>query len=101
LFYFGTLEEYYVGGLHLRPGNGITDGCFPIIGMYIMLFFTGAKLMTSEIIPGNEHTRGSTLIVYFCVLFTCKTLHENFSAIFCKPADNEAGEKVVLKNVVT
>jgi hypothetical protein len=45
LFYFGTLEEYYVGGLHLGPGNGITDGCFPVIAMFIILSFTGTDVM--------------------------------------------------------
>jgi hypothetical protein len=45
LFYFGTLEEYYVGGLHLLPGNGISDGCFPVIGALILLSFTGADVM--------------------------------------------------------
>jgi len=45
LFYFGTLEEYYVGGLHLRPGNGITDGALPVIAVFVILFFTGADIM--------------------------------------------------------
>ena len=35
-----------------------------------------------------------------CCVFTLKTLVENFSAIFNKPSDSEAGEKVVTKDVL-
>ena len=41
LFYYTTLEEYYVGGLHLQIGNGVTDGSFPVIVGLIVLGFTG------------------------------------------------------------
>jgi ethanolaminephosphotransferase len=74
LFYFGTLEEFYVGGLHLRPGNGITDGSLPVISIFLFLSVTGNEIMQVPLIAGNEHTRGSTLIVYLCVLFTLKHL---------------------------
>lgn len=88
LFYFGTLEEYYVGGLHLRPGNGITDGCFPIFGVYAILSYTGNNVMQTQLIAGNENTRISTLVVYFCFFFSLKALAENFYAILYKSPDN-------------
>jgi len=70
LFYFGTLEEYYVGGLHLRLGNGITDGAIPVIGGMILVSFTGNEVMTIELIAGNEYTRISSLIIYTMVIFS-------------------------------
>ncbi|CDW83660.1 UNKNOWN [Stylonychia lemnae] len=32
-FHFSTLEEYYVGGLFLGVGNGVTDGSIVLIGV--------------------------------------------------------------------
>lgn len=100
LFYFGTLEEYYVGGLHLRPGNGISDGCWPIFGILAVLSYTGPGIMQHPLIEGNEHTRISTLIVYFCLFFAFRALAENFYAIFTKPADSQIGEKIVYKKLI-
>lgn len=39
-FYFCTLEEFYIGGLFLGVGNGVTDGSLILISLYI---FTGIK----------------------------------------------------------
>ena len=38
-FHFSTLEEYYVGGLFLGVGNGVTDGSGLLIGL---IAFSGA-----------------------------------------------------------
>jgi hypothetical protein len=51
-------------------------------------------------ITGNEHTRGATIVVYVCCAITLITLVGNFSGIFKKPSDSEAGEKVVTKDVL-
>lgn len=37
VFHFSTLEEYYIGGLWLGPGNFITDLCFPLMGIYFYI----------------------------------------------------------------
>lgn len=100
LFYFGTLEEYYVGGLHLRPGNGITDGAWPIFAVTAMLSYTGPSVMQHQLIEGNDNTRPATLIVYSCLLFSFRALAENFYAIFTKPADSQIGEKIVCKKMI-
>ena len=34
-FHFSTLEEYYIGGLFLRPGNGVSDGSLMIFSVFI------------------------------------------------------------------
>jgi hypothetical protein len=36
-FHFATIEEYYTGGLFLPVLNGISDGSFGLIGMYILM----------------------------------------------------------------
>ena len=48
-FHFSTLEEYYVGGLYLGVGNGVTDGSALLIGLF---FYCGAagQSMWSEYI---------------------------------------------------
>jgi len=33
-FYFCTLEEYYIGGLYLGVGNGVTDGSILLISLF-------------------------------------------------------------------
>jgi hypothetical protein len=40
-FHFSTLEEYYTGGLFLGPGNGISDGSFGVISIFIVLGLYG------------------------------------------------------------
>jgi len=40
-FHFSTLEEYYCGGLFLGVGNGVTDGSFGIISMFVYLGMFG------------------------------------------------------------
>jgi len=72
-FHFSTLEEYYVGGLFLGVGNGVTDGSGLLIGL---IAFSGAvgqefwRFMYSFTI--YEHTyylRASHVFLYF-MLFT-------------------------------
>jgi len=43
-FYFSTLEEYYIGGLYLGVGNGVTDGSAPIIALFIYCGMYGNDL---------------------------------------------------------
>mgnify|MGYP007072458365 CR=1 FL=1 len=67
LFYYTTLEEYYVGGLHLKPGNGVTDGSFPVIIGLIVLGFTGNGVMQAEISKGNVNTKAVNIAVFICM----------------------------------
>lgn len=39
VFYFYTLEEYYVGGLVLPPGNAVSDGSIILIGLFTYMYF--------------------------------------------------------------
>jgi phosphatidylglycerophosphate synthase len=97
LFYITTLEEYYVGGLHLKPGNGVTDGSFPLIIGLIILGFTGNEVTQKEIIKGNENTKAVNIAVFFCMgLYIC-TFLTNFYNILTRPKDLEIGEPVKFK----
>ena len=100
LFYFGTLEEYYVGGLHLPVGNGITDGSLPLLSFYMVWYFIGNEFMQVEVLAGNEYSKAAYVVVYCCFAFSLSALAQNFYAIFTKPADSQLGEKVVLKNIL-
>ena len=40
-FHFGTLEEYYTGGLFLGPFNPISDGSVAVIGINIFMAIFG------------------------------------------------------------
>jgi len=42
-FHFSTLEEYYVGGLYLGVGNGVTDGSIILIGLFLFTGFFGPE----------------------------------------------------------
>lgn len=40
-FYFSTLEEYYIGGLFLGVGNGVTDGSVALIFLFLFSGYYG------------------------------------------------------------
>ena len=44
-FHFCTLEEYYIGGLFMGPGNGVTDASFPIIALIILCGYPGPEMI--------------------------------------------------------
>ena len=49
-FHMGTIESYYMGGLYLGPGNGISDGSVIAIFLLIGLGFVSREFVTSELI---------------------------------------------------
>jgi ethanolaminephosphotransferase len=44
-FYFATLEEYYIGGLHLPMFNGISDGSLIVFIVFFVLFLFGPGIL--------------------------------------------------------
>lgn len=44
-----TLEEYYVGGLFLGPGNGVTDGSLPLIIIFALAGYKGNDIYKTTI----------------------------------------------------
>ena len=48
-FHFSTLEEYYIGGLFLRPGNGVSDGSLLIYSIFIYFGIYGNDWVLSPI----------------------------------------------------
>lgn len=48
-FYFSTLEEYYIGGLYLGVGNGVTDGSVLLIGLFLFSGYFGNSIFKDTI----------------------------------------------------
>lgn len=48
-FYFSTLEEYYIGGLFLGVGNGVTDGSVLLIFLYLFAGYKGNAVFNEDI----------------------------------------------------
>lgn len=44
-FYFATLEEYYVGGLHLPPGNAVTDASLMLFVLFTIFSIFGNEFL--------------------------------------------------------
>jgi hypothetical protein len=51
-FHFSTLEEYYVGTLHLPKFNAVTDGSFLIVIGFIAIGVAGPSAMSKPICGG-------------------------------------------------
>jgi hypothetical protein len=66
-FYFSTLEEYYIGGLFLGVGNGVTDGSAPIIALFIYCGFWGNDFFKKEIAIGNMNFQIAELMGYVLI----------------------------------
>jgi len=99
VFYITTLEEYYVGGLHLKPGNGVTDGSFPVILGLIVLAFTGTEVMQAEIVKGNVNTKAVNIAVFICMGLYTFTMLANFYNILTRSPNSEIGEPVKFKEL--
>lgn len=48
-FHFCTLEEYYIGGLFMGIGNGVTDGSALIIAIFLGTGFVGNDVWLTEV----------------------------------------------------
>jgi hypothetical protein len=51
-FHFTTLEEYYVGTLHLAKFNAVTDGSIVMIIGFIAIGCVGPDAMSKEVCGG-------------------------------------------------
>jgi hypothetical protein len=68
-FYFGTLEEYYVGFLKLPPGNMVSDGSCFLLLLYFITGCTGSWILSVRLfnieILGIVGIREITLAQFF------------------------------------
>jgi len=64
IFHFSTLEEYYTGGLFLGPGNGISDGSFGVISVFIILGIYGNEWVLQPAF-GKGSIKISEVLIYF------------------------------------
>ena len=48
VFHFKIVEEYYLGGLFLGPGNGVTDMSFLLYGLFIYMGVCGNEGLHRE-----------------------------------------------------
>ena len=71
-FHFSTLEEYYVGGLFLGPGNAITDFSVVVYALYISLGIFGNEFCNVVVFEEGDMFKGSrTWYVRDCIMFGC------------------------------
>ena len=63
-FHFSTLEEYYTGGLFLGPGNGISDGSFGVISIFIVLGIYGNDWVLKPINGAGTMQISEALILF-------------------------------------
>lgn len=69
VFHFCTLEEYYVGGLFLPPGNAISDGSFIYYLVMVVLTIFGNEFMALDGIPKDYFYKGSPqFVIIHCIL---------------------------------
>ena len=74
-FHWSTLEEYYIGGLFLGPGNGITDGSLGIFLVYIIMGIFGNEWTKSKAFGGFEWCElfaygiaiGNFVVILLCI----------------------------------
>ena len=52
-FHFTTLEDYYIGKLHLRPCNAVSDGSVFIIGMHTVSGIFGNSIWTRQLFDAS------------------------------------------------
>ena len=76
-FYFSILEEYYIGGLFLGIGNGVTDGSAPIIALFLYSGLYGTDFFKSEVAFGGFSYRISHLMGFILIA-------TQFIAVFLK-----------------
>lgn len=64
-FYFGTLEEYYVGHLHLPIFNGVSDGSIALILLSILTGYCGNNMFATPYYDGTWlKIEGVTVLTY-------------------------------------
>jgi hypothetical protein len=80
-FYFGTLEEYYVGYLTLPPGNIVSDGSVGLLLLYFITGCTGSWILSVRLfnievlgIVGVKEITLAQFLVGLVVLSSLSTL---------------------------
>jgi hypothetical protein len=51
VFYFTTLETYYLGGLHMGPLNSVSDGVWNLYVFYALMTIFGNDMFKFILIP--------------------------------------------------
>jgi hypothetical protein len=51
VFFFTTLETYYLGGLHMGPLNGVSDGVVSLYIFYALMTIFGNEMFKFILIP--------------------------------------------------
>ena len=103
-FHFSTLEEYYTGGLFLGPGNGISDGSFGVISIFVVLGICGNQWVLQPA-PLIGLKISDSLIYFvaisnFCIVMLCiKGILDNRHKVI-KEGDI-TGEKLVMSALIS
>jgi len=95
VFHFCTLEEYYIGGLFLPVGNGITDGSLIYFIMFLIPAFIGNSCYAKEAIKADYLFKSqpslSVMNVFIGVIIVCQLL------TFAKSVYNVFSHKSMIK----
>jgi hypothetical protein len=60
------LEEYYVGGLFLEVCNGVSDGTFVYLSMYLVAAVWGNDIYLNQVQINSTHSYPvGILVLYF------------------------------------
>lgn len=81
-FHFATLEEYYVGGLWLPIGNGVTDGSLVLILVNIFIGVLGSEWWALERDILGMHISLGHLCFWFVFFVQVVAVLRNFYEIF-------------------
>ena len=64
-FFLATLEEYYVGSLNLPIINGPNEGCFIILGLFLLPGVIPNSTFDSEVVKGMNIGQFASLFLAF------------------------------------
>lgn len=74
VFHFKMIEEYYVGGLFLGPGNAVTDMSLLLYGLFIYMGLYGNQGLHKKVLSQDYLWQGSPeasfiqILVSWCIL---------------------------------
>ncbi len=74
-FHWSTLEEYYIGGLFLGPGNGVSDGSAFIFSIHVFMGIFGNAWTKNKVVGDLQWCEifaygialSNMIIVFLCI----------------------------------
>ncbi|CDW80744.1 cdpalcohol phosphatidyltransferase [Stylonychia lemnae] len=89
-FYFCTLEEYYIGGLYLGVGNGVTDGSVLLIALFLLQAFTDSAFFEKTV---SFNMNDQEITMKYIHILAWMTLGSQVLASLYKKKKKQEGEE--------